>query len=338
MTSRFKGLAVLLAGCGFVTGGPAMAAAAAGNAFIPLGEIADAPSGFVEMCERDSALCFAGIEQAPLRVEEEFGAQDLISDELVAAEPSQEAFSNAQCLLLSRLSSYVASWAPGNTGSPVRAGLSDPVPGAARRGCGESGLSVQSAVISSAAFVRPVAPYQKTWLSRQSVAGEQPAADRQPLSRKLRTSSQAGGTMALLKKVNSRVNRHVRQVSDYDVLGTDERWDRPGSGREAVGDCEDLAIEKRMQLVEAGFAPNALFYSTVYKHGFGLHAVLIARTEQGDVVLDSLSPHIIPWNKAKYSWLRVQSTEDPTVWRRIGAPVAVPVLAAEASHSAAGIS
>lgn len=336
MTLRLKGVALLFAGFGFgfVAGGPASAAAAWGDAFIPLGEVADAPSGFVEMCERDGDLCFAGIEPVPSRVEEGFGARGLGS-----AEISQEALANAQCLLWSTLSSSLASWGAMNTAAgaiALRAGLTDPVLADAPKECGEARLPVQPAVFSPTALVRSIAPYQRTWLPGQPVAGGQRPAGREPLNRKLRPASQVGDTMELLKKVNSRVNRHVRQVSDYDARGTDERWDRPGYGRQAVGDCEDLAIEKRMQLVEEGFAPNALFYSTVYKRGFGLHLVLIARTEQGDMVLDSLTPHILPWNKAKYSWLRVQSTEDPTLWRRLGTPVAVPVLAAETAHPISG--
>ncbi|WP_066488813.1 transglutaminase-like cysteine peptidase [Sphingomonas sp. CCH9-F2] len=124
--------------------------------------------------------------------------------------------------------------------------------------------------------------------------------------------------LATVKRVNSQVNRRVIQVSDRDARGIDEYWERPAAGKHPVGDCEDIAIEKRMTLVEGGFPPELLFLAVVFKQGFGLHTVLIARLPDGDRVLDSLSGHLRRWNETRYVWLRQQRADAPMEWHRIG--------------------
>lgn len=120
--------------------------------------------------------------------------------------------------------------------------------------------------------------------------------------------------LALLKKINQRVNGRVVQRRDSLVFGEAELWRRSGVGQGAMGDCEDLAIEKRLQLVAEGFAPEKLAYAVVYDRSVGLHTVLVARTRDGDVVLDSATPYVTPWDKARYSWISVQSMEAPGRW------------------------
>lgn len=121
----------------------------------------------------------------------------------------------------------------------------------------------------------------------------------------------------MIQAVNSSVNRFTAQVSDIVSAGVEERWNRIAASRSPMGDCEDFAIEKRARLLEAGFSPERLFYSVVYKAGFGLHTVLIARLDDADYVLDSATPHILTWSKTKYVWLRAQSTVDPMLWFRV---------------------
>jgi predicted transglutaminase-like cysteine proteinase len=122
----------------------------------------------------------------------------------------------------------------------------------------------------------------------------------------------------LLEKVNWAVNTTVIQRSDQEIFGVDEYWARPGNARGASGDCEDLALEKRMRLIAAGFPASRLFFAVVYRRNFGLHTVLIARTDGGDRVLDSLTGEIVAWRDAPYSWLRLQTPGQPYHWTRVG--------------------
>jgi predicted transglutaminase-like cysteine proteinase len=48
--------------------------------------------------------------------------------------------------------------------------------------------------------------------------------------------------------------------------------------------------------------------------------VLVARTSQGDLVLDNLNANIRNWTKAPYQWVRVESPVNPKFWSKIKAP------------------
>jgi predicted transglutaminase-like cysteine proteinase len=124
----------------------------------------------------------------------------------------------------------------------------------------------------------------------------------------------AKNPMLSVKALNKQVNRQIVQVSDLTSTGYEERWDRPGRVGRPAGDCEDIAIEKRMRLIEAGFPPEKLFYAIVYRPNFGLHTILIARLDGGDYVLDSATPRLVKWTQARYVWLRIQSPDDPLRW------------------------
>lgn len=119
----------------------------------------------------------------------------------------------------------------------------------------------------------------------------------------------------LLRRINRRVNRHVRQVSDETRYAQHDLWRASGIGRGAAGDCEDIALEKRKLLVDAGVPADRLFLAVAYgRGGVGLHLVLLARTDAGDVVLDSRSATITPWSAAPYTWIAIQSARQPRLW------------------------
>lgn len=118
----------------------------------------------------------------------------------------------------------------------------------------------------------------------------------------------------LLRKVNRFVNTRVAQRTDERNYGQAELWRRSGVGRGASGDCEDIAIEKRHELVGAGFPPDSLYFAVVYERQIGLHAVLVARARDGDFVLDSRSPHVDRWDRTAYTFVAVQSTREPMRW------------------------
>jgi predicted transglutaminase-like cysteine proteinase len=49
-----------------------------------------------------------------------------------------------------------------------------------------------------------------------------------------------------------------------------------------------------------------------------MHAVLLVATENGEVVLDNLSPWVLPWAEAPYAWLDRQAAGTGK-WVRVAA-------------------
>lgn len=121
----------------------------------------------------------------------------------------------------------------------------------------------------------------------------------------------------MLSRINRYVNGRVRQMTDVQIFGRQEVWQRSGVGPRARGDCEDIAIEKRHQLINEGFPPEMLFFAVVYSRASGLHTLLVAHTETGDLVLDNRNGFVRPWHETGYSWISVQSTTDPMIWRQL---------------------
>ncbi|WP_336965878.1 transglutaminase-like cysteine peptidase [Sphingobium aquiterrae] len=210
--------------------------------FMPGGAVADAPSGFVDMCARNSALCAAGMSVDPAAIM------------ALHATP----------------------------GMPVLA---------------TGGIALSPTMSPIAVFSR----------QNDGIAAIGAAAPAALLPLTLRT----------LKNINKEVNHTAIQRSDIDQMGIGEYWRRPTDYRHPVGDCEDLAIEKRMRLIERGFPPSRLFYAVTFRASIGLHTILIARLDDGDYVLDSMTPHVVRWNETGYVWLRQQSADDPLTWMRV---------------------
>lgn len=123
--------------------------------------------------------------------------------------------------------------------------------------------------------------------------------------------------LTLLRRINRFVNRGVRQTSDLRTTGRDDLWRRSGVGRGAAGDCEDIAIEKRERLLEAGFPADHLALAVVYARRTGLHTVLVARVGDDDVVLDSRRATLRPWGRTKYRWLAMQSRVSRREWQEV---------------------
>lgn len=141
---------------------------------------------------------------------------------------------------------------------------------------------------------------------------------------------------SLLDNVNRRVNANVRQQSDLATYKADDVWNRPIVADGLLsGDCEDLAIEKRQELIEAGVDPKSMFYAVVYRRDIGLHVLLVVSTSKGDLALDSRSPWIEPWNKVPYIWVKRQLAENPTQWAMVMQPGtrSAPIHLADASDT-----
>ena len=115
----------------------------------------------------------------------------------------------------------------------------------------------------------------------------------------------------LVRSINLKVNRKIREVSDARQYRKADYWTLPLSSR---GDCEDFALLKKQMLVAEGIAPERLLIATVLDQNRQGHAVLILRADSGDYVLDNLTNRIKPWQSTRYMYLRMQNPDAPRKW------------------------
>lgn len=115
----------------------------------------------------------------------------------------------------------------------------------------------------------------------------------------------------LLNQVNRFVNGSVKPSTDEDIYKQAEFWDYPQGGS---GDCEDYVLLKKRYLEGLGFPAEALLITVVLDEVGEGHAVLMAKTDRGDLVLDNRRDNILLWNDTKYEFLKRQSQDDPQIW------------------------
>ncbi len=153
--------------------------------------------------------------------------------------------------------------------------------------------------------------------------------------------------LAELDAVNRKVNAAVHPITDLKLYGRVEEWTYPrrarlrlasargpaegsaeGSTKGLVqtietlaGDCEDYVLLKRAQLLALGWPANALLITVVRDlEGLG-HAVLTARTDRGDIILDNQAEDLAHWKATGYAFIKRQSARDPNLWVSLGTPV-----------------
>ena len=115
---------------------------------------------------------------------------------------------------------------------------------------------------------------------------------------------------AELNEVNSYVNAEVEPVSDIDLYDVPEHWGYP----RGAGDCEDYVLLKKRYLEGLGFPAEALLITVVLDETGAGHAVLTAKTDAGDFILDNRRDAIHRWSETRYQFLKRQSQQDPQVW------------------------
>jgi predicted transglutaminase-like cysteine proteinase len=113
-----------------------------------------------------------------------------------------------------------------------------------------------------------------------------------------------------LDTVNRTVNADIEPATDMEVYGREEYWTIPATR----GDCEDYALLKRKRLMARGWPASSLLITVVLDEGGAGHAVLTARTAQGDFILDNKVDEIKLWNYTGYQFIMRQSFVDPVVW------------------------
>lgn len=128
-------------------------------------------------------------------------------------------------------------------------------------------------------------------------------------------------TWALLVRVNDSVNRRLTGVEDKELYGVDELWTFPEDNK---GDCEDFALLKRRELIEAGWAPSALSIAMVINRDGEGHAVLVARTDQGDFILDNLNRAIMNPQDTGYDFRKAITPQDYNAWQSVTVRPALP--------------
>lgn len=123
-----------------------------------------------------------------------------------------------------------------------------------------------------------------------------------------------------LEAVNRWVNDVISPINDRELYGVDEYWILPVD----KGDCEDFALLKRKLLIAQGWPTGALLLTVVRdEHGEG-HAVLTARTNMGDLILDNKTAELRFWQETHYDFVSRQSYVDPQHWVSLEAGSAQP--------------
>ena len=113
-----------------------------------------------------------------------------------------------------------------------------------------------------------------------------------------------------LDAINRSVNHAIKPLTDLEVYGVTEHWTLPSK----AGDCEDYALLKRKILMQRGWPASALLMTVVRDERGEGHAVLTARTAQGDFVLDNKVDGVKVWYKTPYQFVMRQSYLNPKVW------------------------
>ena len=115
----------------------------------------------------------------------------------------------------------------------------------------------------------------------------------------------------MLVRINNRVNREIKPMPDQRHFGRVNVWVYPTDGK---GDCKAYALVKQRKLIAAGFPREALLITIVWTKEDQGHAVLMARTNKGDYILDNLSPKVLLWTQTTHDYVKRQSVSHPNQW------------------------
>ncbi len=127
------------------------------------------------------------------------------------------------------------------------------------------------------------------------------------------TVSLSIGKLEELERINREVNANIRPQADT----TAERlWHLDVTS----GDCNEFAVQKRHELIKAGWPAAALSLTVAVTSWGEGHLVVTVRTDRGDLVLDNLRRQIVTWENAHYRWVMRQSANDVRNWVSIEPP------------------
>jgi len=126
---------------------------------------------------------------------------------------------------------------------------------------------------------------------------------------------------AELEAVQAKVNAEIRPQEEPTHV-----WEYARTG---TGDCNTFALTKRRALIAMGWPEETLLLAAAYTEQGEGHLVLVARTSQGDLILDNRLKPVVDWTVLPYRWVSMQSQKSPARWlqivsRRIADATALP--------------
>lgn len=104
----------------------------------------------------------------------------------------------------------------------------------------------------------------------------------------------------IVETINDNFNNSITYISDILHYNVAEFWNLPADGK---GDCEDYAMVKDKELARHGI--QGLFMTCTVP-GMGYHAVLIVRTDRGDLVLDNLYTELKYCKNSNLVWDKME--------------------------------
>ena len=131
-----------------------------------------------------------------------------------------------------------------------------------------------------------------------------------PMARMVEIETLTEAAWNQLVGINDRVNGAVAPMTDADLYNVTEYWTYP----DGQGDCEDYALEKRRQLIAKGWDASTLLMTVVRQRNGEGHAVLMVRTDRGDLVLDNQDGRVMLWKDTAYEFVKRQSQTDSGKW------------------------
>jgi predicted transglutaminase-like cysteine proteinase len=115
-------------------------------------------------------------------------------------------------------------------------------------------------------------------------------------------------TWGMIRTINERVNSNVKPITDAEHWGVLDHWDLPDDG---YGDCEDYQLLKRKLLAELGVPRRAMRMTVVLDEAGQGHAVLMARTDRGDYILDNRRQAVLAWSDTGYKYIKQEGSQGP---------------------------
>jgi predicted transglutaminase-like cysteine proteinase len=163
-------------------------------------------------------------------------------------------------------------------------------------------ITLGGMLIASVMFSSPAAASSSVDLSNQAC---------RPDARIVEVETLTPASWQQLVAINDNVNATITPETDEDNYRLAEYWTYPVNGR---GDCEDIALEKQRQLINAGWDPSTLLMTVVRERDGNGHAVLMVRTDRGDLILDNQVGRVLVWKDTDYEYVKRQSQADAGKW------------------------
>jgi predicted transglutaminase-like cysteine proteinase len=136
-------------------------------------------------------------------------------------------------------------------------------------------------------------------------------ADCAPNAHPVNVETLTPASWSQLVAVNDDVNRTIVPETDQQLYHVAEYWTYPTKN---AGDCEDIALQKRKELIQQGWDASALLMTVVRERSGEGHAVLMVRTDRGDLILDNQNAQVLVWNATPYEYVKRQSQADASKW------------------------